>query len=177
MDSMKLLATALLMAVSISASAWDAPWDRNGHDNWGHRDWNDGFGDFWDDGFGDIFGDAFGDVDFEFRFRASGDGWGRGWGDNFWNGRNRYYNGYNGYNNYRRGPYRGGPYGYGFPPYRAPYGLYRPYGYAPPRPAPAPPQRGAAPSPQLHATTPLQRHAVPPAPRPRPDSPDKQQGQ
>jgi hypothetical protein len=148
MNSLKFFATALLLAVSATAYAWDAPWDRNGHDRWGHHGNNNGFGDFWDDGFGDIFGDAFGDVDFEIKFRASGDGWGRGWGDNLWNGRNRYYNGYNGYNsynNYRRGPYRGVPYGYGYPRYGygIPYGSQPHYGYAPPTPQPAPAQRRA----------------------------------
>lgn len=167
MNPLKLFATTLLLLIASSASAWDAPWDRDGHDRWGHRGDNDLFGDFWDDGFGDIFGDAFGDVDFEIRFRASGDGWGRGWGDNFWNSRNRYYNGYRGYNNYRSGYYRRGPYGgYGTPRYGVPYGQ-RPYAYSRP--------------PQRHTAAPAQRRAVPPAhaktgpkPHPKTDSMNSQ---
>jgi hypothetical protein len=174
MNFLKLLAITLLMVISTAAFAWDAPWDRDGHDRWGHRGSNNGFGDFWDDGFGDIFGDAFGDVDFEMKFRVSGDGWGRGWGDNMWNGRNRYYNGYNGYHNYRRAPYRGAPYGYGYPR----YGSQPLYPYAPPlQLAPAPTHLRAVPPPPRNAAAPAQRRTAPPSPRQSSDSTYKQHRQ
>ena len=93
MKSIKIIATAIILASSTSVSAdWDMPFLGNNSNN----------------GFGDVMNDMTGnmnmDMEMRFKMKAKGNGRGNSNANNYWNSTNATNNDYYGYNGYT--PYR-----------------------------------------------------------------------